>query len=77
MKNDQFNLAKKYPFIFEDNMISLRRVVNYLTIVSQFENDKSSLKNLGMENFKEDIKYIFRDIKEERRRKLKKINESI
>jgi hypothetical protein len=76
MTTEQFNIAKKYPFILDEcsNTISLRKVSTYLTIINAF--DKSELKLLKLENFKEDIKYIFNDIKEERKRKLNKINQN-
>ena len=72
------NRAKKYPFIFVDGsnlIISLKSVGDYLSIVRIC--DDSDLKVLGLENYKEDIKYILRDIKRERKFKLNKIKESL
>ena len=78
MTTEQFNRAKKYPFIFVDEsnlIISLKSVGDYLSIVRIC--DDSDLKVLGLENYKEDIKYILRDIKRERKFKLNKIKESL
>jgi len=79
MTIDQFNMAKKYPFIFQNDsdIISLERVSYYLEIIQLEKNDESTLELLGLKNYLKDIKYIFTDIKEIRREKLKKINDSI
>lgn len=82
MTTDQFNMAKKYPFIFQNDsdIISLQRVSYYLEIIQLEKNDESTLELLGLKNYLKDIKYIFSDIKETRREKLeklKKINDSI
>ena len=75
MTDDQLKLAKKYPDMFDnDNLISLKRVSNLLNMTNLFENYSIGLKMIGLENFKSDIRYIFGDIKKERKEKLKKLN---
>lgn len=77
MTNEQLEFAKKkYPFIIDDyNHISLRKSCDYIEITKIFENDLDSLRSLGLENYLKDIKYIFSDIKIERKNKLKKLND--
>lgn len=75
MTEQQLNFAKnKYPDIFDGNSISLKEVGNRLNLVNSIGNDIITLNLLGLENFKSDIRYIFGDIKNERKQKLKKLN---
>lgn len=73
MTDEQYQLAKKYPNIFDGNLISLSKVGNILQISEQFKNDKQTLQLLKLENFKTDIAYIFGDIKRTRKYKLLKL----
>ena len=68
MTTQQYNVAKKYPFIFDDDLISLNTVGNYINMAKSC--NVTELKILGLQYFIKDIKYIFSDIKRERKHKL-------
>lgn len=67
-------IKKKYPFLFRngDVVIDLRDIAMYLEMTKIC--DIHTIKMLGLENYKEDLKWILGDIKIERREKLKRLN---
>jgi hypothetical protein len=78
-------INQKYPFLFMKGYneisnwkIHLNTVGYYLNIYNTLIkcNDTTSLKILGLKTYKEDLKWILENTREERRKKLKKIEES-
>jgi len=65
---------KKYPFLIDQNsgLISLVRIGDIIRLINEM--DDSQLIYLGLQNFKEDLKWIVVDAKELRKNKLEKIN---
>ena len=65
---------KKYPFLIDQNsgLISLVRIGDIIRLINEM--DDSQLIYLGLQNFKEDLKWIVVDAKELRNNKLEKIN---
>lgn len=75
MTDNQFNMVKtKYPFLLEGSCVSLYKIGEFILMTKSLGNDKQSLKILGLENFLTDVKYMFGDIKTERKEKLKRLN---
>lgn len=67
--------VNKYPDVLnEDNIIDLNKLINILVLSTKFEDDKKTLQTLGLENFVQDMRIAFMDIKEERKEKLKNLN---
>lgn len=65
--------VNKYPDVLnEDNIIDLNKLANILVLSKNF--DKEALQTLGLENFVQDMRIAFMDIKEERKEKLKNLN---
>lgn len=65
-------VRKKYPFLLKGDQISLCDIGNYLNLSNNCDNNE--LRILGLQNFKEDLKWILGDIKTMRKYKLQKIN---
>ena len=72
MTTHQYNVAKKYPFIFDGDKISLWKVGDHINVIQNC--DSTYLNAIGLQDFMKDIKYIFSNIKRERKRKLEKLN---
>jgi hypothetical protein len=65
----------KYPDIVKDEyIIDIIKLSNLIVIARQHENDIETLKKLGLEYFLIDLQYLFGNVKQQRKLKLKKLN---
>jgi hypothetical protein len=70
-------LRKKYPELLipnSDRVVSLMSVVHHLQVY-EYLAKIGQLQGSGLETFKEDLKWILLDTKEERKEKLNKIRQ--